>query len=170
MTDQLEHCRCRRCLTERGELHVGSVTGYDLTMTQPGGKFFGMIVCETCGNKRCPHATDHRNECTYSNEPSQPPSMFVGLQEKARLIKTVGSPMTPVEPPKDGTPIFAIGEMVCEKDMAGRLERFTKVIRWDKELSGWVSGDDGLLLSNFSCDHVVIAWFIPMQKAAEGSS
>jgi len=30
-----------------------------------------MIVCETCGNKRCPHATDHRNTCTGSNEPGQ---------------------------------------------------------------------------------------------------
>jgi hypothetical protein len=31
-----------------------------------------MILCETCGNKRCPHATDHRNACTNSNEPGQP--------------------------------------------------------------------------------------------------
>lgn len=23
-----------------------------------------MILCETCGDKRCPHAADHRNECT----------------------------------------------------------------------------------------------------------
>lgn len=30
-----------------------------------------MIVCEICGNKRCPHATNHINECTGSNEPGQ---------------------------------------------------------------------------------------------------
>lgn len=30
-----------------------------------------MIVCETCGNKRCPHATNHINACTGSNEPGQ---------------------------------------------------------------------------------------------------
>lgn len=30
-----------------------------------------MIVCETCGNKRCPHATDHRNPCTNSNAVGQ---------------------------------------------------------------------------------------------------
>lgn len=30
-----------------------------------------MIVCAICGNKRCPHATDHRNHCTGSNEPGQ---------------------------------------------------------------------------------------------------
>lgn len=26
-----------------------------------------MILCAVCGNKRCPHATDHRNACTGSN-------------------------------------------------------------------------------------------------------
>ncbi|MDH1177974.1 hypothetical protein N5C72_07800 [Achromobacter mucicolens] len=28
-----------------------------------------MILCEVCGDKRCPHAADHRNEC--SNQPKQ---------------------------------------------------------------------------------------------------
>jgi hypothetical protein len=35
-----------------------------------------MILCPTCGNKRCPHATDHRNACTGSNEPGQPGSSY----------------------------------------------------------------------------------------------
>lgn len=30
-----------------------------------------MILCASCGNKRCPHASDHRNACTNSNEPGQ---------------------------------------------------------------------------------------------------
>lgn len=30
-----------------------------------------MIVCPQCGNKRCPHATDHYLKCTGSNEPGQ---------------------------------------------------------------------------------------------------
>lgn len=30
-----------------------------------------MIVCVTCGNKRCPKATDHRLACTVSNKPGQ---------------------------------------------------------------------------------------------------
>jgi len=30
-----------------------------------------MILCPTCGNKRCPKATDHGNTCTNSNEPGQ---------------------------------------------------------------------------------------------------
>ena len=28
-------------------------------------------VCKKCGNKRCPHATDHNYECTNSNEVGQ---------------------------------------------------------------------------------------------------
>lgn len=27
------------------------------------------VVCPECGNKRCPHANDHRHACTGSNEP-----------------------------------------------------------------------------------------------------
>lgn len=30
-----------------------------------------MVLCPTCGNKRCPHANDHRNACTNSNKPGQ---------------------------------------------------------------------------------------------------
>lgn len=30
-----------------------------------------MSLCPTCGNKRCPGAADHRNECSGSNEPGQ---------------------------------------------------------------------------------------------------
>jgi len=47
-------------------------------------KYFGgqalvfrpFIVCATCGNKRCPHATDHRLKCTNSNESGQPGSVY----------------------------------------------------------------------------------------------
>ena len=35
-----------------------------------------MILCEHCGNKRCPHASDHQNECTGSNEPGQAGSVY----------------------------------------------------------------------------------------------
>lgn len=29
------------------------------------------VTCQICGNKRCPHATDHRLPCTGSNDPGQ---------------------------------------------------------------------------------------------------
>lgn len=35
-----------------------------------------MIVCPTCGNKRCPHSTDHNLACTGSNESGQPGSRY----------------------------------------------------------------------------------------------
>lgn len=35
-----------------------------------------MYLCETCGHKRCPHATDHRLPCTKSNEPGQKGSAY----------------------------------------------------------------------------------------------
>ena len=34
------------------------------------------VVCPECGNKRCPHANDHCNACTGSNEPGQEGSAY----------------------------------------------------------------------------------------------
>lgn len=64
----VQPCGCRACLIERDE----RCFGWPIASTH-------MIVCETCGNKRCPHAADHRNACTGSNEPNQPGSVFGGL-------------------------------------------------------------------------------------------
>lgn len=60
-----DRCRCRRCLDERGAM-IG-----DLPET-----LARMVVCEVCGNKRCPHATDHRRACTKSNAPGQAGSAY----------------------------------------------------------------------------------------------
>jgi hypothetical protein len=58
-------CYCYNCnkdrLDESGRLPY--------TMTR-------MIVCPTCGNKRCPHSTDHNMACTNSNDPGQPGSRY----------------------------------------------------------------------------------------------
>jgi hypothetical protein len=35
-----------------------------------------MILCSECGNKRCPKASDHRLDCTSSNDPGQPGSIY----------------------------------------------------------------------------------------------
>lgn len=35
-----------------------------------------MVVCDECGNKRCPHGTDHEFVCTGSNEPGQHGSRY----------------------------------------------------------------------------------------------
>lgn len=35
-----------------------------------------MILCDLCGNKRCPRATNHELACTDSNEPGQAGSVW----------------------------------------------------------------------------------------------
>lgn len=40
------------------------------------------VVCPECGNKRCPHANDHRNACTGSNEPGQAGSAYPAAPRK----------------------------------------------------------------------------------------
>jgi hypothetical protein len=42
----------------------------------PRERMSRMIGCPTCGNKRCPRGTDHRLDCTGSNEPDQPGSRY----------------------------------------------------------------------------------------------
>jgi hypothetical protein len=55
---------CHRCLDG-----VRNEYGFPVSASK-------MIVCSKCGNKRCPHASDHRLKCTESNEPGQPGSMY----------------------------------------------------------------------------------------------
>ena len=54
-------CKCRKCINDLNIMR-DDVFRLDFTM---------MIVCPVCGNKRCPKATWHANECTGSNEPGQ---------------------------------------------------------------------------------------------------
>lgn len=44
--------------------------------THNTARFPLLIVCTTCGNKRCPKATHCANECTGSNEQGQKGSRF----------------------------------------------------------------------------------------------
>ena len=71
----MSNCNCRKCLQERGEMLAYGVGSTLLNMPGPNPGFYGMVVCPTCGNKRCPHATEHNNAGTNSNEPGQPGSI-----------------------------------------------------------------------------------------------
>ena len=66
MSEDLEdvECHCYNCNKDRK-----AFGGIPWTATR-------MILCPTCGNKRCPHATDHNLECTGSNEPGQEGSRY----------------------------------------------------------------------------------------------
>ena len=67
-------CECYRCVTERDE-RIGD---WPISMVR-------MVLCSTCGCKRCPHATDHRFSCTASNEPGQAGSRYLGKGMHASL-------------------------------------------------------------------------------------
>lgn len=58
---------CRRCLRDT-RMKVG-----DIDLPILGTR---MVVCPTCGNKRCPKATNHELACTNSNAPGQPGSDY----------------------------------------------------------------------------------------------
>jgi hypothetical protein len=61
----MSNCQCLRCLRLRGD-HDGI---FPVECTR-------MVLCAVCGCKRCPHATDHRQACTDSNEPGQAGSVY----------------------------------------------------------------------------------------------
>ncbi|EPQ4373553.1 MULTISPECIES: hypothetical protein [unclassified Enterobacter cloacae complex] len=46
-----------------------------------------LVVCPECGNKRCPHANDHRNACTGSNEPGQEGSAYPAAPQQEVTAK-----------------------------------------------------------------------------------
>lgn len=74
-----KRCYCSRCIDERATADRAAGAPWSESL----GSMGMMVLCETCGNKRCPHATFHGNECTGSNEPNQPGSayFFVGTDE-----------------------------------------------------------------------------------------
>jgi hypothetical protein len=62
-------CGCIACMKERGDGQTYGRIFWPQHMLQ-------MTLCPTCGNKRCPHANDHRHACTGSNEPGQAGSAY----------------------------------------------------------------------------------------------
>lgn len=63
-------CWCRACCKRE--------TGYP--------HLFRMVVCPTCGNKRCPKAANHVLECSGSNDPDQ---LAMTEYKEARLIEAI---------------------------------------------------------------------------------
>jgi hypothetical protein len=62
--DRIEGCDCYACRP----LPTGDRFA-DMMRTR-------MYLCVKCGNKRCPHATNHKLECTGSNESGQAGSIY----------------------------------------------------------------------------------------------
>lgn len=55
------------CITCGGDRVLGTESIFPMRI---------MVLCPTCGNKRCPKATFHGNDCTGSNEPGQKGSIY----------------------------------------------------------------------------------------------
>ena len=61
-------CCCHRCI-EANDIRAPHMPQFLLNSCM-------MILCPICGNKRCPHASDHNLECTGSNDVGQPGSIY----------------------------------------------------------------------------------------------
>jgi hypothetical protein len=75
--DLIGDCGCHKCLEGKTE----PMTGLPITAMR-------MVVCSICGNKRCPHATDHNLACTGSNAPGQKGSIYAGVYPLEVCIDT----------------------------------------------------------------------------------
>lgn len=70
-TSETGDCLCIHCCCERwsGDLDAESAK---VSLVMRPVRF----ACEICGNKRCPHHSDHRLGCTGSNELGQLGSIY----------------------------------------------------------------------------------------------
>jgi hypothetical protein len=65
-------CGCLRCQEDRRQ----SLSQVELWRTFAGQDVHFRYACEVCGNKRCPHHSDHRLACSGSNESGQLGSIY----------------------------------------------------------------------------------------------
>lgn len=68
--DGSDQCQCHACI-KANRLVGATIDGLDLPLNA-----VRMILCPECGNKRCPHASDHNLPCTGSNKSGQPGSVY----------------------------------------------------------------------------------------------
>jgi hypothetical protein len=95
-------CPCYRCAKERVE--ANPLRESELFLGRFDPRLSRYFLCETCGNKRCPHAADHRLPCTDSNEDGQQGSLYE-LIEAPHVLPPSTSPRPDtehLENPKDG--------------------------------------------------------------------
>lgn len=70
----MKNCECRDCyfknITEIEKQNEHELIAPVWMLMQR------VFLCEFCGNKRCPHATNHLNECINSNAVGQKGSAY----------------------------------------------------------------------------------------------
>ena len=103
-----------------------------------------MICCTTCGNKRCPHATDHRNACTGSSEPGQKGSSWEDPKSDAMMEKLNTSPRFSAEAVNE---LLAQARSVRAAETAHDWRGMDGAIAWhliERHADGW--GDVGAMM------------------------
>ena len=73
---QTTACGCLRCQGERRKFIPDDGKLENIIARFPGMDPHFRYACEICGNKRCPHQSDHRLACTRSNATGQPGSVY----------------------------------------------------------------------------------------------
>ncbi|MCP4991945.1 MAG: hypothetical protein GY928_39610 [Colwellia sp.] len=68
----MHKCECHKCIEKYG-IKTGRGNGFFDRLPLSATK---MILCPMCGNKRCPKASDHRLDCTGSNNIGQAGSIY----------------------------------------------------------------------------------------------
>ena len=94
-----------------------------------------MILCPVCGNKRCPHANNHLNACTGSNEPGQ-------LGSSWEHVPPVSGPTAASGPVRIATAPRRTGKQTAiDREL---LELAAKAAGWT--VVRWTDDDTALLL------------------------
>jgi len=129
-------CKCLKCTRARGD----KIGGLPLENCQ-------MIVCQICGNKRCPHAEDHRYKCTGSNAPDQIPELESPPPQPAppAIDPLASLPRRTAAPPADAA-IEAIMERL------GICERMLKDDEDDPSVTGFYVRDIRTLLGRIAAE------------------
>lgn len=73
-------------------------------------------------------------------------------------------------PPKDGTPIVAIGRIIWRDEYSTSVDSFVAAIRWLKDQSGyecWHFDRDGMTVARTLDDEVMVDWWLPMPSNAK---
>ena len=68
-------------------------------------------------------------------------------------------------PPKDGTPIAAIGRVIWSDEYSTSVDSFVALIRWEKDQSGyegWHFDKDGMTVIRTLDDEVMVDWWLPL--------
>lgn len=73
-------------------------------------------------------------------------------------------------PPKDGTPIVAVGRVISRGECSTTVDSFVALIRWGQCRSGhvgWLFDRIGMTVARTPDDEVVVDWWLPMPHTVQ---